>query len=100
MIKIIVEHFETKRDISGNVYHAVRVVNTRTGRAFVTRTPSRGNAVYDINQAFDPVVTMHVVDIPSGSARPSSLPGEAGGLEGDTEWRAALRGVGFKFKRD
>ena len=102
MIKIILEHHFTARDVYGNVYHAARVVNARTGKGFVTRTSSKSNAIYDISRCFAGAgPTIHIADIPTGSARNSSLPAPTGGsVRGVGGWRKALRGVGFRFKRN
>ena len=102
MIKIILEHHFTKMDVDGNVYRSVRVTSTRTGKSFATETPSKSNAIYDILYAFGPEVpSVYVVDVPTGSARISSLPyaGDAC-VSGDDGWEGALRGIGFKFKRN
>ena len=102
MIKLILEEHYTKRDISGNVYHVVRVMNTQTGNSFITETPSLGN-VRGIVQKYLNLEwnEIHEVSICTNSSRISSLPkkttkGYINCCHIDDNWKKELFQIGFK----
>lgn len=75
--KVMLNHTYTKRDVYGNVYHAVEVENPRNGKSFIVHTPSLGNVEGILHDAFGSweAAGIRSISTCTGSARCSSLPG-------------------------
>lgn len=110
-IKLHLQHYYTKRDMYGNVYHAVRVVNIKNGKGFLISTPSLGNVTGILHDAFKGWQNCQYIisEVPTNSVRLSSLP--AGRIENlnpcgfddckpyKGSWKRELNKIGFKLPR-
>ena len=109
-IKLHLTHYFTKRDLYGNVYHAVEVRNLRTGKSFMVSTPSLGNIKSILYDAFGGWEnSQHIVsESPTGSARVKSLPDAnhdlnpcsfKDGKPYSGSWKKELNKIGFRLPR-
>lgn len=100
-IKALLHEYYTKRCIYGNVYHAVKVTNPKTGASFITETPSLGNVRHILNDIFGRPTEYYETESCTGSARLSSLPTMIylNNCHESKEWRKALRGIGYRLPK-
>ena len=110
-IKIHLTHYYTKRDVYGNVYHAVEIQNLANGKSFKVHTPSLGNVTGIIYDAFggDCEKCRSITsEVCTGSARTNSLPEarqdlnpcsfeDGGPYKGS--WKKELNKIGFRLPR-
>lgn len=106
--KLHLAHHFTKRDIYGNVYHAVRIENIKNGKSFTVSTPSLSNVTSILYDAFGDWENCGYIvsERPTGSARISSLP-EAShelnpcrfedGKPYKGSWKKELNAIGFRL---
>jgi hypothetical protein len=107
--KLILTHHYTKRDVYGNVCHAVRVENIKNGKSFTASTPSLGNVEHILCDAFGGWDESRavIVDTCTGSARSSSLPeglhlnpcSFEDGKPYKLSWRKELNKIGFRLPK-
>lgn len=109
-IKLHLTHYYTKRCLYGNVYHVVVVENIRNAKSFCVSTPSLGNILSILHDAFGGHENCgHIVsEISTNSARSSSLPSATCDLnpcsfedEGNykASWRKELTKIGFRLPK-
>ena len=103
--KTLLTHTHTKRDIYGNVYHAVQVENIKNGKSFTVHTPSLGNVEGILNTAFGgwDKAGIRSVTTCTGLIRISSLPDEnapnLNPCKFTPEWKRELNKIGFRLPR-
>lgn len=103
--KTLLTHTYTKRDINGNVYHAVQVENIKNGKSFTVHAPSLGNVGGILNTAFGGWDKAGIRSISNctGSARLSSLPDEnvphLNPCKFTSDWKRELNKIGFRLPR-
>jgi len=74
MIKMIVQDTYTKRDINGNVYHAITIINLENRESFTTSSPNLSNVTSILQKAGFDYSQIYTIETCTGSARHSSLP--------------------------
>jgi len=104
--KTLLTHTHTKRDIYGNVYHAVQVENIKNGKSFTAHAPSLENVEGILKKAFGgwDKVGLRSVSMCTGSARVSSLPDEntskhLNPCQFTPDWKRELNKIGFRLPR-
>lgn len=104
--KTLLTHTHTKRDIYGNIYHAVQVENIKNGKSFTVHTPSLGNVEGILNKAFGgwDKAGIRSVTTCTGSARLSSLPSQTvanylNSYHFNDDWKRELNKIGFRLPR-
>ena len=108
--KLILTHYFTKRDLYGNVYHAVQVENVKNGKSFIVSTPSLSNFTHILYDAFGGWENCRYIvsEKPTGSARSSSLPACRGylnpcrfqdGKPYKGSWKKELNKIGFRLPK-
>ena len=106
MIKALLHETYTKRDVNGNVYHAVRITNPKNGEGFTVDTPSMGNVTHILNEIFPEwnrtgKCPYYMTESCTGSTRLNSLPSKIylNCCHGNEEWRKALRSIGYRVSK-
>lgn len=103
MIKIILEETYTKRDYSGNVYHTVKVINTKNYESFTTETPSMSNVTGIIRKALKLEWNeIYEVSKCTDSTRTSSLPEHLNlnSCHFEKGWKKELNKIGLRIKKE
>jgi hypothetical protein len=104
-IKTLLTHTHTKRDIYGNVYHAVQVENIKNGKSFTVHTPNLGNVEGILNKAFGgwDKAGLRSVTTCTGSSLLASLPDEnaphLNPCKFTSDWKRELNKIGFHLPR-
>jgi len=103
--KTLLTHTYTKRDIYGNVYHAIKIENIRNGKSFTVHAPSLSNVEGILHKAFGgwDKAGIRSFSTCTGSARLSSLPDETvphmNGCQFTDDWKRELNKIGFRLPR-
>jgi len=102
MYKALLHETWTKRDMSGNVYHAVRITNPKNEKSFTVETPSLGNVesiLYDAFKFKSGRYPYYRTDRCTDSSRLSSLPDRIylNQCHLDDKWKTELRKIGYRI---
>jgi len=101
--KTLLTHTYTKRDIYGNIYHAVEIENLKNGKSFTVHAPSLSNVEGILNKAFGgwDKAGLRSVSTCTASARLSSLPDETVPCMNKCQftdgWKRELNKIGFRL---
>jgi len=106
MYKALLHETWTKRDISGNVYHTVKITNPKTRNSFTVSTCSIGNVEHILNSIFTDVsktyyCPWYITDSCTGSSRLSSLPDSIylDECHRSIQWEKELRKIGYRIPK-
>lgn len=100
MIKIILVETRTNRDINGNVYITIKIINIKNNKSFIVSTPSLSNVESilksGINLQWDEIYSVVTY---TNSTKMNSLPRalNLNCCQLTTEWKKEINKIGLRL---